>query len=42
MRSRNVRDEFDMSASDNLVTPSLPMQSSVLSVNEMKQQLRYP
>jgi hypothetical protein len=38
---REVRDEFDLSASDNLITPSLPMALSVLSENEMKQQPCY-
>jgi hypothetical protein len=33
-----VRDEFDMSASDNLMAPSSPKGLSVLSENEMKQQ----
>jgi hypothetical protein len=34
-----VRDEFDLSASDNLVAPSVLMRFPVLSENEMKQQL---
>jgi hypothetical protein len=34
-----VMDEFALSASDNLVAPSLPMLLPVLSENEMKQQV---
>jgi hypothetical protein len=33
-----VREEFDLSASDNLMTPSLPSLFAVLSENQMKQQ----
>jgi hypothetical protein len=33
-----VRDEFDLSASDNLMAPSVPISFSVLSEDEMKQQ----
>jgi hypothetical protein len=33
-----VRVEFDLIASDNLITPSLSMLLPVLSENEMKQQ----
>jgi hypothetical protein len=31
-----MRDEFDLSASVNLVSPSVPIPISVLSENEMK------
>jgi hypothetical protein len=34
-----VRDELDLSASDNLMAPSVPSLSPVLSENEMKQQV---
>jgi hypothetical protein len=34
-----VRDEFDLSASANLVSPSLPILFAVFSENEMKQSL---
>jgi hypothetical protein len=33
-----VRDEFDLSASDNLTAPSGPIPLPVLSENQMKQQ----
>jgi hypothetical protein len=36
LRLSEVRDVFDTSASDNLITPSLPMSLAVLSENEMK------
>jgi hypothetical protein len=35
--SNEVRDEFDLSASDNLMAPTAPRLSSVLSENQMKQ-----
>ena len=34
-----VRDEFDLSASANLLTPSMPTLLAVLSEEEMKQQI---
>jgi hypothetical protein len=34
-----VRNEFDLSASDNLITPSLPIAFSVLSENDMYQRV---
>jgi hypothetical protein len=34
-----MREVFVLSASDNLITPSIPMLLSVLSEYEMKQQL---
>jgi hypothetical protein len=34
-RQSSVIDEFDLSASDNLITPSLPMLLAELSENEM-------
>jgi hypothetical protein len=34
-----VRDEFDLSASDNLTAPSSPILFPVLGENEMKQQV---
>jgi hypothetical protein len=36
-----ARDVFDLSASDNFIAPSSPMLFSVLSENEMKQQIYY-
>jgi hypothetical protein len=39
--SSEVRVEFDLSASDSLITPSLPILLSVSSENEMKQQVCY-
>jgi hypothetical protein len=36
LRSSSVRDEFDSSASNNFMVPSVPIQQSVLSENEMK------
>jgi hypothetical protein len=36
-RSRYVRDEFDLSASNNLIAPSPPSVVSVLNENKMKQ-----
>jgi hypothetical protein len=36
LRSSEARDEFDLSASDNLIAPSLPILFSVLSENDMK------
>jgi hypothetical protein len=41
LRLRCVRDEFDLSASDNLTTPLKPIEIPVLSENEMKQQACY-
>ena len=41
MRSSEARHEFDLSASDNLMAPSLPILLSVLRENEMKQQVCY-
>jgi hypothetical protein len=38
LRQREVRDEFDLSASANLMAPSLPILLPVLSENQMKQQ----
>jgi hypothetical protein len=38
---REAREEFDLSASDNLMAPSAPILLAVLSENEMKQQLIY-
>jgi hypothetical protein len=38
LRSSEVRDVFDLSASDNSITPSVPTLLPVLSENEMKQQ----
>jgi hypothetical protein len=32
-----VREEFDLSASENAVAPSLPTELSALSENEMKE-----
>jgi hypothetical protein len=34
-----VRDVFDLSASDNFIAPSSPILLSVLSENEMNQQV---
>jgi hypothetical protein len=34
----DMRDEFDLSASDNLMAPAVQMSVSILSENEMKQQ----
>jgi hypothetical protein len=39
LRSSEVRVEFDLSASANLMAPSEPMQLPVFSENEKKQQL---
>jgi hypothetical protein len=36
-----MRDEFDLSASDNSVAPEIQILLSVLSENEMKQQVCY-
>jgi hypothetical protein len=36
LRSSEVRDVFDLSASDNLITPSSPILCAVVSENEMK------
>jgi hypothetical protein len=36
-----VRDEFDLSASEIFIAPSLPISLPVLSENEMKQQVCY-
>jgi hypothetical protein len=36
-----VRDVFDSSAADNLITPSSPILLSVYSENEMEQQCCY-
>jgi hypothetical protein len=38
LRLSVVRDVFNLSASDNLVTPSLPILFSEFSENELKQQ----
>jgi hypothetical protein len=35
-KSSKVRDVFDLSASDNLIAPAVPILLSVLSENEMK------
>jgi hypothetical protein len=40
-RLSKVRDVFDLSASDNLIPPSLPISLPVLCENEMKQQVCY-
>jgi hypothetical protein len=37
-----VRNEFDLSASENLIAASAPIVSSILSENEMKQQVLLP
>jgi hypothetical protein len=37
LRSSKVRDEFNLSASDNLMAPSSHMLLAVLSENEMNQ-----
>jgi hypothetical protein len=37
LRLSSVRDVFVLSASDNLIAPSLPMSQPLLSENEMKQ-----
>jgi hypothetical protein len=42
LRLREARDEFDLSASDNLVSPSSPISFTVLCENEMKQQVVTP
>jgi hypothetical protein len=39
LRSSAVRDEFDLSTSDNLIAPSTPTLLPVLSQNETKQQM---
>jgi hypothetical protein len=39
LRSSEVRVEFDLSASDNLAAPAVPISLPVLSENEMKQQV---
>jgi hypothetical protein len=36
-----ARDEFDLSASNNLIAPSVPILFAVLSENEVKQQVYY-
>jgi hypothetical protein len=41
LRLSTVRDEFAWSASANLIAPLAPMELSVLSENEMKQQVCY-
>jgi hypothetical protein len=41
LRTRDVRDVFNLSASDNWIIPSLSMLLSVLSEHEMKQQICY-
>ena len=38
-RLREVRDVFDLSASDNLSAPSLPILFSILSENQLKNQV---
>jgi hypothetical protein len=38
LKFKDVSDEFDLSASNNLAAPSLPISLSVLSQNELKQQ----
>jgi hypothetical protein len=39
MRIRDLRDELDLSASDNALAPSMSILFPVLSENEMKQQV---
>jgi hypothetical protein len=41
VRTSEARDEFDLSASDNLIAPSLPIKFTVLSKNEMKNRVGY-
>jgi hypothetical protein len=41
LRESEVREVFDLSASDNLAAPSKPILLSVLSEKEMKQQICY-
>jgi hypothetical protein len=40
-RESEVREEFERSASDNTVAPSLPISLPVSSENELKQQVYY-